>query len=284
MTTPPATPVPSTPVGRPAASAHAAPIPDIASRRPPRLGGLSPTAVALEIRRSARNRRTMIFAIVLPVVLFLLIATHQVYAHEREGLGNVSAFIMVSVALYGAVLATTSGGAMVSIERAAGWSRQLRLTPLAPAAYVAIKLMTALTLGASSVIAVYVVGIISHRPSLPVWLWIVSGLCVWVGSLVFAAFGLFMGYLLPTENVMQFLGIGVFLLSLLGGLFYPLSSFPQLFQDIAKFTPLYGLNELVHAPLLDQGVHLTWIVNVVAWLIIFSAGAIWRMRRDTARV
>jgi ABC-2 type transport system permease protein len=277
--------LPSAPVGVPAARpAPAAPVPDIASRRAPKLGGLSLTALRLEIRKATRNKRTMIFAIVLPVVLFLLIATHRVYAHEREGLGNVSAFIMVSVALYGAVLATTSGGAMVSIERAAGWSRQLRLTPLAPPAYVAIKLMTALTLGAASVIAVYVVGIISQRPSLPVWLWIVSGLCVWVGSLVFAAFGLFMGYLLPTENVMQFLGIGVFLLSLLGGLFYPLSTFPHLFQVIAKFTPLYGLNELVHAPLLDQGVHLIWIVNAVAWLIIFSAGAVWRMRRDTARV
>ena len=39
---------------------------------------------------------------------------------------------MISMAVYGAMLATTSGGAMVSIERALGWSRQLRLTPAAP--------------------------------------------------------------------------------------------------------------------------------------------------------
>jgi ABC-2 type transport system permease protein len=272
------------PAGATSAGAAAASVPDIAGRRPPALGGLNLTALGLEIRRSTRNRRTMIFSIILPVVLFLLIGSKASYASQPDGRGNLSAFIMLSVALYGAVLATTSGGAMVSIERAAGWSRQLRLTPLSATAYIAIKMLTALTLGAASVIAVYAVGIITQKPSMPVSLWIIAALCVWIGSLVFAAFGLFMGYLLPTENVMQILGLGVFVLSFAGGLFYPLSSFPHVWQDIAKFTPLYGLNELVHAPLLNQGVHVLWIVNAVAWLIIFGAGAVWRMRRDTARV
>jgi ABC-2 type transport system permease protein len=27
-----------------------------------------------------------------------------------------------------------------------------------------------------------------------------------------------------------------------------------------------------------------WVVNAVAWLAIFTAGAIWRFRKDTARV
>jgi ABC-2 type transport system permease protein len=289
MSTPMQPTQPVRPATQPAAAVAAgpaavAPVPDISGRRPPALGGFSLVALGLEIRRMTRNRRTMIFSIVLPVVLFGLIGTKSAYATQADGRGNLSAFIMLSVALYGAVLATTSGGAMVSIERAAGWSRQLRLTPLSATAYIAIKMLTALTLGAASVIAVYAVGIISHKPSMPISLWIISGLCVWIGSLVFAAFGLFMGYLLPTENVMQFLGIGVFVLSLFGGLFYPLSTFPHVLQVIAKFTPLYGLNEIVHAPLLNQGVHLIWIVNAVAWLVIFGAGAAWRLRRDTARV
>jgi ABC-2 type transport system permease protein len=265
-------------------STPAVPAPDISGRRAPGLGGLNLTALGLEVRRVTRNRRTLIFAIILPVVLFLTIGTNNSFVHETDGRGNVTAFIMVSMALYGAVLATTTGGAMVSIERAAGWSRQLRLTPLTPVAYIAIKLITALVLGLAAVVAVYAAGIITGKPSLPVYLWIISGLCVWIGSLVFAAFGLLMGYLLPTENVMQFLGIGLFLLSLAGGLFYPPSSFPQLIQDIAKFTPLYGLNELVHAPLLGQGVHVAWVANVVIWLVIFAGGAVWRFRKDTARV
>ena len=62
---------------------------------------------------------------------------------------------MIGIAVYGAMLAATSGGAMVSIERALGWSRQLRLTPLRPIAYVAIKVLVAMLLGLTSVLVVY---------------------------------------------------------------------------------------------------------------------------------
>jgi ABC-2 type transport system permease protein len=258
--------------------------PDLTTRRAPGLGGFNLTALKLEIRRFTRNRRTMIFAVIVPVVLLLLFGVNKVYVTERAGHGNVSAFIMVSIALYGAALATTAGGAMVAIERAAGWSRQLRLTPLSPVAYIAIKMLAAMVLGLTSVVVVFAVGRATGKPQMPTDLWFATGASVWVGSVLFAAFGLFLGYLLPTENVMQFLGIIMALLSFAGGLFIPLSTFPKTVATIARGTPLYGLNELVHAPLLGQGVHLAWVANVVVWLLIFGGGAIWRFRLDTGRV
>lgn len=258
--------------------------PDISQRRTPGLGGFNLTVLAIEVRRLTRNRRTIIFALVVPIALFLLVGLGKKYAQEPDGEGNVSAFVMISVALYGAVLSTAAGGAMVSIERAAGWSRQLRLTPLSPAAYIAIKLLAAMVLGMASVAAVFIIGRVTGKPDMPASVWIGTGLSVWVGSLLFAAFGLFLGFLVPTENVMQFLGLIVAVLAFAGGLFIPVSQFSSTVQDVAKFTPLYGLNQLVHAPLLNQGVDWTWAVNVVIWLAIFAGGAIWRFRLDTARV
>jgi ABC-2 type transport system permease protein len=258
--------------------------PDLTTRRAPGLGGFNLTVLRLEIRRLLRNRRTVLFTMVLPVFFFLTFGLNSAYANLREGHGNVSAFIMISLALYGSVLATTSGGAMVSIERAAGWSRQLRLTPLSPAAYVAIKMLTALVLGLSSLTAVYVVGGITGKPEMPVYLWIVTALCVWVGSLVFAAYGLFMGYLLPTENVMQILSFTLVLFAFAGGVYWAI-----VWNRCGNWlsgmnTPLYGLNYLVHAPFLGGGVHLAWAANAVIWLAIFAGGAAWRLRKDTARV
>jgi ABC-2 type transport system permease protein len=253
----------------------------------PKRGGFNLTLLGLEIRRIRRNKRTLLMTVVLPVFFFLLFGVTQSYDNGSLGRGshgNTSAFIMISMALYGAVLATTSGGAMVSIERAQGWSRQLRITPLSPFAYVVIKMMTALVLGATAMAAVYVVGLITGKPSMPAYLWVVTGLAVWIGSLVFAAFGLFMGYLLPTENVMQVLGFVLVLFSFGAGLFIPLSQFSHGLRVFAEFTPLYGLNYLVHAPLIGGSIHLAWVVNAVAWLVIFTAGAVWRFRKDTARV
>jgi ABC-2 type transport system permease protein len=173
---------------------------------------------------------------------------------------------------------------MVSIERAEGWSRQLRLTPLAPLAYIAVKMITALVLGGLSVLAVYAAGLISGRPSMPAHLWVLTALAVWLGSLLFAAFGLFMGYLLPTENVMQILSFALMLFAFGGGLFVPLSQFAPVLQTMATFTPLYGLNALVHAPLTGDSVTVGAVANVVVWLVVFVGGAVWRFRRDTARV
>ena len=137
------------------------------------------------------------------------------------------------------------------VDRArAGWSRQLRLTPLRPAAYVAIKVLVAMVLGAVACRRL-VVGAFAGGRDAGVRLVLRPGRLV--GSLVFAAFGLFMGYLLPSENVMQFLGPVLALLAVRGGLFVPLDE-RAVFADIAKFTPVYGVGEIVRAPLTGDGV------------------------------
>lgn len=259
--------------------------PDLTGRRPPGLGGFNLTALNLEVRRLLRKPRALVITVIVPVAFFFAFGLNKVNGGGGNyGHGNYAAYVMVSLALYGAIFSTTYTGAGVSLERAQGWSRQLRLTPLSPAAYIGMKVATALVLGFVSITVVNVVAIVSHKASMPVYLWIVSALCVWIGSLLFAAFGLFMGFLLPADSIMQLLGLIMSLFAFAGGLFIPISLLPGGVQAVAKWTPEYGLNQLVHAPLLGGGVQWTWVVNVVAWLAIFAGGAIWRFGKDTARV
>jgi ABC-2 type transport system permease protein len=253
------------------------------TRTLPRLGGFSATLIGLELRRMLRNRRTVIFTFVMPAVLLLLFGSNADYRTTSAGTGNVTAWIMVSMAVYGAMLATTSGGAMVSVERAAGWSRKLRLTPLRPAAYIAVKVVLAMTTGLVSVLVAFAVGA-AIGAHLPVSAWIGCGLLAWVCALVFAAFGIFMGYLLPSENVMQIIGPGLGVLSFAGGLFVPVDQLGHTFATIAQFTPTYGVGAIARYPLTHDADLRLAIVNVVVWTAIFTAGAVWRFRRDTARV
>jgi ABC-2 type transport system permease protein len=259
------------------------PGPALGRKKPP-LGGFSPAIMRIEIRRLLRNRRTMVLALVAPVLFFLIFGLHTGYMSQRAGRGNVSAVVMISMALYGAVLATASGGAMVSIERTSGWSRQLRVTPLSPTAYIVVKMLTSLVLGGASVLAVYAVAAVTGTPSMPGYLWPLTALLVWLGSLLFAAFGLFVGYLLPSENATQVIGFGLMLCSFGGGLFVPLSSFSPALRTMAEFTPLYGLSQVVHLPLVGGTPQWTWFLNIAVWLGLFVAGAAWRFRHDTARV
>jgi ABC-2 type transport system permease protein len=95
---------------------------------------------------------------------------------------------------------------------------------------------------------------------------------------------LFIGYLLPSENVTQIISLVLMLCAFAGGLFIPVSHFPGTDATLAKLTPLYGLNELVHYPLVGGQFDWVWVLNLVVWLGAFVLGAVWQFRRDTARV
>lgn len=254
-----------------------------ASRRVPPLGGLSVTIVKLEMRRMLRNKRAVIFTLIFPSAFFLMFGLGNDYRDTSAGQGNVTAYIMISMAVYGAMLATTAGGAMVATERAVGWSRQLRLTPLHPLAYVTAKVLVAMTMGLLSIVAVLLVGNLSGA-QLGLGRTVAAAAIAWIGSVAFAALGLFVGYLLPSENVMQVHGPVLALFALAGGLFVPLSQMGDVFETIGTFTPAYGLAQLSHVPHGTDAHIVTGALNLVLWTAVFVVGAAWRMSRDTARV
>jgi ABC-2 type transport system permease protein len=253
----------------------------LAERQAPPLGGFNLTFLSIEVRRLLRNRRTVVVTLVMPVVLFLLFRANR-WSGALAGIGFTAAATMIGIAVYGAMLAATSGGAMVSIERAQGWSRQLRLTPLLPAAYIAIKILVAMLLGLTSVAVVYVVGAIDGVQMAPAT-WLLSGILAWAASFVFASFGLFMGYLLPSENVMQVIGPVLAVFSLFGGLFVPLSLLPSVMQDIAPYMPTYGVASIARFPLVGGAFDPTWLLSVVVWTAAFGVAAMVLFRRDTRR-
>ena len=251
-------------------------------RQVPPLGGFNLTALKLEVRRVLRNRRTVMFIVVFPSLFFLMFSSA---ARGKDGVTQnpgVLAAIMISMAVYCAMVGTTSGGAAVAVERSLGWSRQLRLTPLRPAAYVAMKVLTAMTLGLIAIVVEFTFGAVTGVRLAP-HVWILSGLAAWLCSFVFAAFGLFMGFLLPSENVMQVAGPVLAVLSMFGGLFIPLSALSPTMRTVATFSPVYGVGQLARAPLMG-GATAGAVLSVVAWTLLFGAAAMALFRRDTARV
>jgi len=254
---------------------------DLTHRRVPPMGGLSATLFGLELRRLFRNRRTVIFTLILPAGLFLAFGSGGEW-NDEMGHGNVAAYIMTSMALYGAALSAAVVGANVGLERALGWSRQLRSTPLNPVAYIAMKSAVALVSGVLAVAVVNAAGLVQGRPEMSVGIWVGCALLTVVCTTVFAALGVFVGYLVPGENAMQILGPGLALCSFLGNVFIPMDEGTTIYR-IAEWTPMFGVAEISRWPLTGD-LSVVAVVNAVAWLGVFVAGAAWRMARDTARV
>ena len=117
---------------------------------------------------------------------------------------------------------------------------------------------------------------------MPLHIWIGCALLTIACTLVFAALGVFVGYLVPGENAMQILGPGLALFSFLGNVFIPLTQGTTIYR-VAEWTPMFGVAEISRWPLTGD---LPWtaVLNAVVWFAIFVAGAAWRMSKDTSRV
>ena len=100
---------------------------------------MMPTLLHLELRRALRNRRTLVFAAVLPMVSF---ATFSSGANGQVGGLDVAPYVMVGMATYGAINALFNGGGLIAAEPAVGWNRQLRIAGLSGRVYVATKALT----------------------------------------------------------------------------------------------------------------------------------------------
>ena len=238
---------------------------------------LSPRYVAVDLRRQLRNRRTLIFLVVMPVGFFLAFGSGY-----RNSDPAAYAYVMVSMAVYGAMIATTSVGASTSVERAGGWTRQLRLTPLRPVGYVLGKVVVAVLLGLVPVALVLLTGAFGGA-RLSAGQWVGVAFAAWSCSLVFAAFGLFVGYLVPAENVMQFIGPLLALMSFFGGLFAPLDTLPRALRDIAPAMPTYAVGSIARSPITDSGLTVGHVLLLIGWTVAFGLGTALLFRRDATR-
>lgn len=251
---------------------------------------LNPTYTALEIRRIGRDATNLFFIIGLPALLYVVFGMSEQNRDETIGHGNVAMYIMISMAAYGAVMATVTVGGMAAVERMQGWGRQLALTPMRDHSYVLIKTLVGLLFAASPVALIFFLGYLSGAEA-PLWVWAASFAIVALGAAMFAIFGLAVGLAFRSENAVGVAGGAVVILAFLGNLFFPLSG---IMLTIAKFTPLYGYAGLARYPLTEgvlpqiDGTRMTdplWLpaLNVGVWTAIFAIAATLLVRRARAR-
>ena len=116
---------------------------------------MTTTYLSTELRRTFRNPRYVLFTLGIPVILFLVIGSAF---DTRTGGVSGQTWYMVNMGLFGAMSAVLGTGARISVERDAGWNRQLRLTPLPPLGYVLGKVVTGMLLALPALLLVDIAG------------------------------------------------------------------------------------------------------------------------------
>ena len=118
-----------------------------------------------------------------------------------------------------------------------------------------------------SILVVFSVGHLVRGVDMSLGSWIGAALLLIVGSVAFVALGLTLT-LLPSSQLMSVVGNLLYLgLAVLGGLWMPISLFPDWMQAIGKCLPTYQLMELLKAFLNEGGINL----SATVYLLVFSA-------------
>jgi ABC-2 type transport system permease protein len=241
------------------------------------------TYIRFELLRTLRNRRFFVLSLGFPLVLYFLIAGASKWVHSIGGTGiSAPLYFMAGLASFGTMSAMLSSGARIATERAAGWNRQLRISPLPPRMYFRAKVITSYMMALLSVGALYVAGA-ALGVSLSAREWLeMTGLLL-VGLIPFAALGIALGHVLTPDSIGPAMGGGVSLLAFLGGTWFPLGNHGFL-HDVGQLLPSYWLVQASHVALGGSAwPGKAWLV-IAVWTVVLSSLAVRAYRRDTGRV
>lgn len=237
--------------------------------------------LAVEVRRVLRNTRFLIFSMVFPVLLFLLYVGIFAQGHPA-----VIGVLMVNMTAFGALSATLFAGGRLALERAVGWQRQLRLTPLSGSGYLISKGITAMLLALPAVVLVPLLGATVEGVSLDAAGWLRVTVGIWLAVIPFAMIGLLIGQLGTPDSIQPIMSLTMMVMSLLGGIFILVDTMPSWLLHIAQLLPSYWLGQVGRGAVTSHlSVDLGKAVLVLAvWTVVVGVGVVRRYRRDSARV
>jgi ABC-2 type transport system permease protein len=237
---------------------------------------------SFELRRTLRNRRFFFFSLGFPLILYFLIAGPN---RDETNLGHsgLSAplYFMVGLAAFGTMNAMLAAGARISGERAVGWNRQLRITPLTTRTYFRAKVLTGYVMAGITLAALYLAGV-SLGVSMSASDWMRMTVLVLLGLLPFAALGIVFGHLLTPDSIGPAMGGTTALLAILGGTWFPLSG--AVMTHVGEALPSYWLVQAGHVGLGGAGWTRTGWAVMIVWTVGTTVVARWAYRRDTRRV
>jgi ABC-2 type transport system permease protein len=240
------------------------------------------TYTRLEVSRAFRNRRSFIFSVAFPLVLYYAIAAPNRGELDFGGSGiDAPLYFMVGLTAFGTMNAVLATGGRIAAERSLGWNRQLRLTPLTARAYFRTKVLTAYLTALVTILLLFAAGA-SLGVRLSAGSWIEMTALILIGLIPFAALGIVIGHLVNIDSIGPVIGGTTALLGLLGGVWFPISTDGAL-HYIAIALPSYWLVQASHVAIGGAAWGATGWFVVAAWSVGAGLLAAWAYRRDTQR-
>jgi ABC-2 type transport system permease protein len=246
---------------------------------------MRPRYLALEVLRQLQNTRNLVFTFALPVVMLLIFGNAYGRGGSMDDTTHLPWLVVTTIQMagYGAMMSALSQAFTIVNERAIGWNRQLRITPLSGMGYLATKVAAALAVAAMSIILTFAISMLVLHTTLSPLGWLAAGVGLWLGITPFALLAILIGQFARPEFAQPLFMVTFFGMSILGGLWIPLQIMPDWVSNVAQIVPSYWLNRLGQMGALGSGDAIAPIVVLIAWTLVLGAFIVWRYRRDSAR-
>jgi ABC-2 type transport system permease protein len=237
-----------------------------------------------EVGRLLRSWKFLAITIGFPVIFYMLFLGDRTAGKVVDGTVPWRIYLMISMCSFGALVAAlNAAGTRLSMERASGWARQLRVTPIPAWSYVGTKIVASMLVVLPVIVLVEAVGAGFGDVRLAATTWVELTILLWVTSLPFAVLGVFIGFVVTTEAAFPVVTGLMFVIGYFGGLFTPVDQMPGALQFVAHLIPSYHQVSLALASVDGRTLALTHWLVLAGCVAILGLGIVWKHRVEEAR-
>ena len=223
------------------------------------------TYLGIEIKMLFRKKVYLALSILLPLVFYLLftsiidIPSTQQEIFYKEYMYSMVTFSLTSFCLM-------SFPVDLIEEHQIGWQKQLLNTRMSYPAYYMTKVFKTMIQFALSIVVIFIVAATVRNISMSVNEWLISGVTLWICASLFLSIGILLAQVNDLQKASSLGNILYIVLAMVGGLWFPVSQFPEWLKVIAYKSPTYHMKQI--ALDIGKGEHFNWQSMLV--LLIYS--------------
>ena len=211
------------------------------SRSSPSMFAIYAREAGYEFLRTLRMPSFAVPTLAFPAVFYLLFAVVLAGKDSAER----SIYMLATYGVFGVIGPALFGfGVGMANEREMGWMTLKRAAPMPMGAYFAGKIAMSLLFGLLVMLVLSALAVFAGGVRMPVTTWLELLVTLMVGTLPFCALGLMIGSAVRAQAAVAFVNLVYMPMSVLSGLWMPITVFPQVLQKFAVVLPPYHLAKL----------------------------------------